>query len=130
MDISSRHDKALQSLQLVGLEGLETRFPDQLSGGTPPDKAASEWITDNPDLVNEWIKNTPAVSGQKLKLAYVAWDSEIASTHVVKAVLETRLGYKFDMLQVEIGPMWAGIANGDADAMVAASSRSIWTFNR
>ena len=35
-------------------------------------------------------------------------------------MLATKLGYKVDMLQVEIGPMWAGIANGDADAMVAA----------
>lgn len=57
---------------------------------------------------------------KSIKLAYVAWDSEIASTNVVKEVLETKLGYKVEMLQVDAGPMWAGIADGSADAMVAA----------
>ncbi|REK68310.1 MAG: glycine/betaine ABC transporter [Cohnella sp.] len=57
---------------------------------------------------------------KSIKLAYVAWDSEIASTHVVKEVLESKLGYKVEMLQVDAGPMWAGIADGSADAMVAA----------
>lgn len=55
-----------------------------------------------------------------IKLAYVAWDSEIASTNVVKYVLESKLDYKVELLQVDAGPMWAGIADGSADAMVAA----------
>ncbi|WP_274361768.1 glycine betaine ABC transporter substrate-binding protein [Paenibacillus thermotolerans] len=57
---------------------------------------------------------------KKLKLAYVAWDSEIASTHVVEYVLENRLGYDVELLQVDAGPMWAGVSDGSADAMVAA----------
>ncbi|RXZ79965.1 glycine betaine ABC transporter substrate-binding protein [Paenibacillaceae bacterium] len=57
---------------------------------------------------------------KEIKLAYVAWDSEIASTYVVKEVLEQKLGYKVDMLQVDAGPMFAGVADGSADAMVAA----------
>lgn len=57
---------------------------------------------------------------KKLSLAYVAWDSEIASTYVVKEVLEQKLGYEVEMLQVDAGPMWAGISDGSADAMVAA----------
>jgi glycine betaine/proline transport system substrate-binding protein len=57
---------------------------------------------------------------KKLKLAYVAWDSEIASTNVVKHVLEQKLGYTIEMLQVDAGPMWTGVADGSADAMVAA----------
>ncbi|QQZ61820.1 glycine betaine ABC transporter substrate-binding protein [Paenibacillus sonchi] len=55
-----------------------------------------------------------------VKLAYVAWDSEIASTNVVKEVLESKLGASVEMLQVDAGPMWAGIADGSADGMVAA----------
>ncbi|WP_042204415.1 glycine betaine ABC transporter substrate-binding protein [Paenibacillus camerounensis] len=55
-----------------------------------------------------------------VKLAYVAWDSEIASTYVVKEVLESKLDMSVEMLQVDAGPMWAGIADGSADAMVAA----------
>lgn len=57
---------------------------------------------------------------KEITLAYVAWDSEIASTNVVKEVLESKLGYEVEMLQVDAGPMWAGIADGSADAMVAA----------
>ncbi|XEC93897.1 glycine betaine ABC transporter substrate-binding protein [Paenibacillus tarimensis] len=57
---------------------------------------------------------------KKIKLVYVAWDSEIASTYVVKEVLEQKLDYEVEMLQVDAGPMFAGIADGSADAMVAA----------
>lgn len=57
---------------------------------------------------------------KEITLAYVAWDSEIASTNVVREVLETKLGYEVEMLQVDAGPMWTGIADGSADAMVAA----------
>lgn len=57
---------------------------------------------------------------KKVTLAYVAWDSEIASTYVVKEVLEQKLNYKVEMMQVDAGPMWAGISDGSADAMVAA----------
>ncbi|MNO62755.1 Glycine betaine/carnitine transport binding protein GbuC precursor [compost metagenome] len=55
-----------------------------------------------------------------ITLAYVAWDSEIASTNVVKEVLESKLNYNVEMLQVDAGPMYVGIADGSADAMVSA----------
>jgi len=61
-----------------------------------------------------------AAGPKELKLAYVAWDSEIASTHVVEYVLEEKLGYDVELLQVDAGPMWTGVADGSADAMVAA----------
>lgn len=59
-------------------------------------------------------------SSKKVTLAYVAWDSEIASTYVVKEVLEQKLNYDVELMQVDAGPMWAGISDGSADAMVAA----------
>ncbi|CAM3315667.1 glycine betaine ABC transporter substrate-binding protein [Paenibacillus lupini] len=64
--------------------------------------------------------NSKANDSKEIKLAYVAWDSEIASTNVVKYVLESKLDYSVDLLQVDAGPMWAGMADGSADAMVAA----------
>lgn len=64
--------------------------------------------------------STSGDSKKKVTLAYVAWDSEIASTYVVKEVLEQKLGYKVEMLQVDAGPMWAGVSDGSVDAMVAA----------
>jgi len=66
--------------------------------------------------------NNGAQSGdnKKIKLAYVAWDSEIASTYVVKEVLEQKLGYKVDMLQLDAGPMFAAVSEGSADATLSA----------
>lgn len=65
-------------------------------------------------------KEGGAEKAKEITLAYVAWDSEIASTNVVKEVLESKLNYKVEMLQVDAGPMYVGIADGSADAMVAA----------
>ncbi len=65
-------------------------------------------------------ESSGASAEKSIKLAYVAWDSEIASTNVVKEVLESKLGYQVELLQVDAGPMFAGVADGSADAMVAA----------
>ena len=57
--------------------------------------------------------------GESINLVYVAWDTEIASTNVIGKVLEQN-GYDVTLSQVEVGPMFAGVANSSADAMVAA----------
>lgn len=57
---------------------------------------------------------------EKIELGYVLWDSEIASTHVVAAVIEDRLGHEVSLTAVDAGPMWMGVARGDFDAIVAA----------
>ncbi|OAB40852.1 glycine betaine ABC transporter substrate-binding protein [Paenibacillus glacialis] len=69
---------------------------------------------------NKNANNAGTEKSKKIKLAYVAWDSEIASTNVVKEVLESKLNYKVEMIQVDAGPMYVGVADGAADAMVAA----------
>ncbi len=56
----------------------------------------------------------------EVRLGYVEWDSEIASTHVVAAVLMDRLDREVNIQSAEPGPMWAGIARGDFDAIVSA----------
>ncbi len=57
---------------------------------------------------------------ETIELGYVLWDSEIASTHVVAAVLEDRLDKEVSLTAVDAGPMWLGVARGDFDAIVAA----------
>ncbi|QOR39101.1 glycine betaine ABC transporter substrate-binding protein [Billgrantia diversa] len=52
-------------------------------------------------------------------LAYVEWSSEVASTNVVRAVLE-QAGYEVDMTSLSAAAMWQSVATGDADAIVAA----------
>lgn len=52
-------------------------------------------------------------------LAYVEWSSEVASTNVVRAVLE-QAGYEVNMTSLSAAAMWQAVASGDADAIVAA----------
>ncbi|WP_251978123.1 glycine betaine ABC transporter substrate-binding protein [Salinicola avicenniae] len=52
-------------------------------------------------------------------LAYVEWSSEVASTNVVRVVLE-QAGYDVNMNSLSAAIMWQAVGTGDADAIVAA----------
>ena len=82
-------------------------------------KQLKNGLSANPDKVAEWTNGAQPGNGEKINLVYVAWDTEIASTNVIGKVLEQN-GYDVTLSQVEVGPMFAGVANGSADAMVAA----------
>lgn len=87
--------------------------------GEKEDIAAQNWVDANADKVAEWTDGVAEVDGDKIKLAYVAWDSEIASHNVAKIVLES-VGYDVTLTQVEAGPLWTAVADGSADASLAA----------
>ncbi|MBR3118709.1 MULTISPECIES: glycine betaine ABC transporter substrate-binding protein [Oceanobacillus] len=59
------------------------------------------------------------VDGDAIELAYVEWDTEIASTHVVGKVLED-LGYDVSLTPLDNAVMWEAVASGEADGMVSA----------
>lgn len=61
-----------------------------------------------------------AAEKKELKIVYVEWECATASSHLAKAVLEDKLGYKVDLLPVAMPIMWTSLAIGDADAMVTA----------
>ncbi|WP_285872347.1 glycine betaine ABC transporter substrate-binding protein [Metabacillus litoralis] len=90
-----------------------------MAGGMEPAEAAEKWVDTNPDKVAKWTNGAEDGKGKTVKLVYVAWETEIASTNVIGKVLEQN-GYDVTLTQVEVGPMFAGIANGSSDAMVAA----------
>ncbi|KIH78219.1 glycine/betaine ABC transporter substrate-binding protein [Geoalkalibacter ferrihydriticus DSM 17813] len=71
-------------------------------------------------LVGGCQKQEDRAAQKKIDLIYVEWSSEVASTNVVKAVLQEKLGYEVQLTPVSAAAMWQGIASGDADAMVAA----------
>lgn len=56
----------------------------------------------------------------KVELAYVEWASEVASTNVVKTILEEKLGMDVEIIPVSVGPMYVAVAAGDVDGMVAS----------
>lgn len=55
---------------------------------------------------------------KEINLAYVEWDTEVASTHVVGKVLED-LGYDVTLTPLDNAIMWEAVSTGQADAMVA-----------
>jgi len=61
-----------------------------------------------------------AASKGRVKLAYVDWDCAAASTNVVAAVLQEKLGYEVEMLPVASEAMWQAVASGYVDGMVTA----------
>lgn len=87
--------------------------------GMKPEEAAEKWVKSHPDEVKKWTEGTQKGNGEKVSLVYVSWESEIASTNVIAAALKNE-GYDVTLKQVEAGPMFTGVANGSADALVAA----------
>lgn len=57
---------------------------------------------------------------EPVRLAYVEWSTEIASTHLVKAFFQEKLGTPCQVIAMEPREMWAAVANGSVDGMVSA----------
>src|SRR5690625_3604181 len=55
----------------------------------------------------------------ELSVPYVAWPREEISTHILAALLE-EVGYEVETLQVEAGPMFTSVAEGDSDFHTSA----------
>ncbi|MCI1859866.1 MAG: glycine/betaine ABC transporter [Sporolactobacillus sp.] len=90
-----------------------------IQNGAEPKQAAAKWIKKNKSKVSQWTQGVSKVNGKKITLGYVAWSSEIASTNVIGKILSDR-GYHVNLEQLGAGQMWAGVAKGSDDAIVAA----------
>lgn len=91
----------------------------EVSNGTAVEDAAAAWIEENSDKVAEWTEGTETVDGREIELAYVEWDTEVASTNVVGQVLEAQ-GFDVTLTPLDNAVMWSAVAEGQADGMVAA----------
>lgn len=91
----------------------------KVNEGADPKAAAKQWIKQNKKQVSSWIKGTKKVNKRKIKLTYVNWDSEIASTNVIAEVLRNQ-GYDVTIQAMEMQPMWSSIATKAADAQICA----------
>jgi glycine betaine/proline transport system substrate-binding protein len=98
---------------------MESIMLDIYENNADPREAAQRWIDQNRDKVDQWLEGVEPVDGGELKLVYVSWDSEIASTNMIALVLE-EIGYQVELTPVDNTPMWQAIAEGTHDAMVAA----------
>ncbi|ANH90714.1 glycine/betaine ABC transporter permease [Streptomyces sp. SAT1] len=82
--------------------------------------AVRTWLKSNPDVVDKLAPvpggsgGTPAEAERPLNVAWFPWDEDVAVTHLWKHVLERR-GYKLNLKQMDVGPVYTGLAGGDID---------------
>ncbi|MFH0966765.1 MAG: glycine betaine ABC transporter substrate-binding protein [Methanobacteriota archaeon] len=89
-----------------------------IENGTSPETAAADYLESHPNEVNSWIGDVKG-DGSTIKIGYVLWDSEIASTNVLKKVFE-QAGYTVQLVAVDAGPLYQAVASGDVDCTISA----------
>ncbi|MEU0027512.1 ABC transporter permease/substrate binding protein [Streptomyces sp. NPDC006335] len=80
--------------------------------------AVRTWLKRNPGLVDKLApvkdSGTPAEAKRPVNVAWFPWDEDIAVTYLWKNVLEKR-GYRLNLKQMDVGPVYTGLASGDLD---------------
>ena len=66
------------------------------------------------------VAQTALAAKKPVNIVYVEWDCATASSYLVKAALEEKLGVSVELMSVSAAAMWAAVASGDADATVTA----------
>jgi len=99
--LSKDYAKALLIVGLISM--LAVLVPGCMEGG---------------DNVSEGVSEGETAKGE-VSIGYVLWDGEIASTNVLKQVFE-KAGYEVDIIAVDAGPLYQGLANGDFDLTVSS----------
>jgi len=66
------------------------------------------------------IPGTATARDKTTEIVYVEWSCATASANVVKAVLETKMGYDVELTPVSAAAMWQALATGDVDACTTA----------
>ncbi|GGZ07618.1 ABC transporter permease/substrate binding protein [Streptomyces poonensis] len=100
------------------LTSLESEINKAGKGGQQ--EAVRTWLKDHPGLVDELAPvgsgsgSTPAEAARPLNVAWFPWDECVAVTHLWKNVLERR-GYTLNLKQMDVGPVYTGLASGDLD---------------
>jgi glycine betaine/proline transport system substrate-binding protein len=61
-----------------------------------------------------------AAAQKTVRLSYVEWSETVAATNMVKAVIQEKLGHACEIVPMTADKMWAAVAAGTVDGMVAA----------
>ncbi|WP_053853120.1 ABC transporter permease/substrate binding protein [Streptomyces sp. NRRL B-24085] len=78
--------------------------------------AVRTWLKQHPGLVDKLapVQKTAAETERPVNVAWFPWDEDIAVTYLWKNVLEKR-GYRLNLKQMDVGPVYTGLASGDLD---------------
>ncbi|WP_030945880.1 ABC transporter permease/substrate binding protein [Streptomyces sp. NRRL S-646] len=101
--------------------------------------AVRAWLKKNPGVVDKLAPvaggsgPTPAEAKRSVNVAWFPWDEDIAVTYLWKNVLERR-GYKLNLKQMDVGPVYTGLASGDLDvnfdAWLPYAQQNYWDKNK
>src|SRR4051812_6162048 len=101
----------LDEKQLTGLEAEINK-----AGKGKQQDAVRTWLKQHPGLVDKLapVQKTAAETKRPVNVAWFPWDEDIAVTYLWKNVLEKR-GYRLNLKQMDVGPVYTGLASGDLD---------------
>lgn len=101
----------LDEKQLTSLEAEINK-----AGKGKQQDAARTWLKQHPGLVDKLapVQKTAAETKRPVNVAWFPWDEDIAVTYLWKNVLEKR-GYRLSLKQMDVGPVYTGLASGDLD---------------
>ncbi|MGW2120249.1 ABC transporter permease/substrate binding protein [Streptomyces sp. NPDC001758] len=108
-------DFSMTEEQLTGLEAEINK-----AGKGNQQTAVRAWLEDDPGVVDKLAPvasgsgDIPAEAKRTLDVAWFPWEEDVAITYLWKNVLERR-GYKLNLKQMEVGPVYTGLASGDLD---------------
>ncbi|MGW2520285.1 ABC transporter permease/substrate binding protein [Streptomyces sp. NPDC001617] len=106
-------DFRLNEKQLTSLEAEINK-----AGKGKQQDAVRTWLERNPGLVDKLAPvsgtSSPAEAKRPVDVAWFPWDEDIAVTYLWKNVLERR-GYRLNLKQMDVGPVYTGLASGDLD---------------
>ena len=101
------------------VEDMEEIMYEASDTGEEVEDVAKRWVENNPDKVAAWLEGVEDVDGVEVELISTPWDSERASSGVLKTAMEQK-GFNVTVTPVDVAIMFESIANGDGDATVAA----------
>ncbi|MFF1298500.1 MULTISPECIES: ABC transporter permease/substrate binding protein [unclassified Streptomyces] len=125
-------DFRMSEKQLTGLEAEINK-----AGKGRQQDAVRAWLKANPGVLDKLapVADTaaPAEAKRPVDVAWFPWDEDIAVTYLWKNVLERR-GYKLKLKQMDVGPVYTGLASGDLDlnfdAWLPYAQANYWDKNK
>src|SRR5690625_3758027 len=101
------------------VEDMEEIMYEAQETGEEVEEVAKRWVEENEDKVAVWTEGVDDVDGVEVELVSTPWDSERASSGVMKEVMEQK-GFNVTVTPVDVAIVFESVANGDADATLAA----------
>jgi len=101
------------------VEDMEDIMYEASETGEEVEDIAKRWVEDNMDKVESWIDGVEDVDGVAIEIVSTPWDSERASSAVLKEAMELK-GFDVTVTPVDVAVVFESLATGDADATVAA----------